>query len=315
MNQRALRRIPLHKLMDLKVDYAFKQLFGSERNQHITVVFLNAILQKTGRDRVSEVTFVNTEFGGEHAEDKQSRLDIVVKTQAEEFINVEIQLSNQHDMVKRTLYYWSRLYSSQLKKSMGYHKLHPTITINICNFTLFKQNERYHNVYHLFETETKQPLAVDDNVLEIHFIEMNKFLALWHAEKLNPLADILARWLLLLGMVDARKNKVYDEIYKELEELAMKDEHLLEAFDVWQELSQSPEERMAYISRLKYILDEEAKYDYARDEGGNQKVLEFITTLLEDGLNVEKIARYTKLSVEEVQKIIKNNQLEQQDER
>ncbi len=144
---------------------------------------------------------------------------------------------------------------------------------------------------------------------------MNKFLALWHAEKLNPLADILARWLLLLGMVDARKNKVYDEIYKELEELAMKDEHLLEAFDVWQELSQSPEERMAYISRLKYILDEEAKYDHARDEGGNQKVLEFITTLLEDGLNVEKIAKYTRLSVEEVQKIIKNNQLEQQDER
>ena len=48
MNRRALKRMPLDKLMDLKVDYAFKQLFGSEKNKDITVVFLNAILQKQG---------------------------------------------------------------------------------------------------------------------------------------------------------------------------------------------------------------------------------------------------------------------------
>ncbi|MGY0692688.1 PD-(D/E)XK nuclease family transposase [Virgibacillus sp. FSP13] len=30
--------------MDLKIDYAFKQLFGNERNKDITVVLLNAIL-------------------------------------------------------------------------------------------------------------------------------------------------------------------------------------------------------------------------------------------------------------------------------
>ncbi|OCS91091.1 PD-(D/E)XK nuclease family transposase [Caryophanon latum] len=54
MNQQALRRIPLHKLIDLKVDFAFKQLFGSERNKHITIVFLNAILARTGRDTIKE---------------------------------------------------------------------------------------------------------------------------------------------------------------------------------------------------------------------------------------------------------------------
>ena len=29
MSERALRRIPLEKFMDLKVDYSFKQLFGT----------------------------------------------------------------------------------------------------------------------------------------------------------------------------------------------------------------------------------------------------------------------------------------------
>ena len=61
-------------------------------------------------------------------------------------------------------------------------------------------------------------------------------------------------------MVDGRKKKVYAEIYRELEELAMKDENLRAAFDTWEEISQAPETILAYQSRLKYILDEEARY-------------------------------------------------------
>ena len=60
------------------------------------------------------------------------------------------------------------------------------------------------------------------DVLEVHFIEMNKFLAQWHRDELNALDDILARWLLLLGMVDARKQRVYDDIYRELGSLVVK---------------------------------------------------------------------------------------------
>ncbi|WP_042470953.1 PD-(D/E)XK nuclease family transposase [Bacillus ndiopicus] len=73
MNKKALRRIPLEKLLDLKIDFAFKQLFGSKRNKQITVVFLNAILQRTGRNNVQEILFINKEFGGEYEEDKQLR--------------------------------------------------------------------------------------------------------------------------------------------------------------------------------------------------------------------------------------------------
>lgn len=267
MNKKALRRIPLSKLLDLKIDFAFKQLFGSERNKHMTIVFLNAILQRTGRDMIKEATFINQEVGGEYQEDKQSRLDIVVKTQAGELINIEMQLSNQHDMFKRTLFYWSRLYTAQLQKGFGYHTLVPTITINICNFTLLGENAPYHSTYHLYEDTTKQRLQLRDDVLEIHFIEMDKFLQAWFQEKLNAFDDILVRWLLLLGMVDVRKQKVYDEIYKELEMLVMKDDDLRQAFSAWEELSQTPESIIAYQSRLKYVIDEESKFDYAKHKG------------------------------------------------
>ncbi|WP_238938033.1 PD-(D/E)XK nuclease family transposase [Anaerobacillus isosaccharinicus] len=61
-----LKRLPLEKLMDLKVDYAFKQLFGNEKNKHITIIFLNAILKRTGDKRIHDICFINTEFSEEH---------------------------------------------------------------------------------------------------------------------------------------------------------------------------------------------------------------------------------------------------------
>src|SRR5699024_5381888 len=48
------------------------------------------------------------------------------------------------------------------------------------------------------------------------------------------------------------------DIYKELEEIAMKDETLKEAFRGWEDLSLTQEKSLAYEARLKRILVEEA---------------------------------------------------------
>lgn len=300
--------------MDLKVDYAFKQLFGSEKNKEITVVFLNAILQRTGRNTIKEVMFINQEYGGQYDEDKQSRLDIVVKIQSGDLINVEMQLSNDNDMMRRTMFYWSRLYSFQLQRGKGYHTLLPTITINICDFTLF-ETPHYHSTYHLYEDTTLERLSREDDVLEIHFIEMKKFIQLWHERKLDPFDDILVRWLLLLGMVDARKEKVYNDIYKELEELAMEDHRLLDAFSAWEELSQTPESIIAYESRLKKIIDDEARVDYAKhrgreegkEEGREEGKIDVILQGAKNGLDTSTLAQITGFSEARVKEILKEN--------
>lgn len=332
MSVKTLRKIPLESFVDLKVDYVFKQFFGTEQNKNITVVFLNAILKRTGRNTIKEISFLRQEFGSEHVDDKQSRLDILVKTQDDLFINVEIQLTNKYDMMKRTLYYWSRIYTSQLRKGMGYYKLRPTITINICNFSLFEQTNNYHSLFQLYDFDEKFKM---DDVLEIHFIEINKFIKQWYAKQLNSWENVLARWLMLLAMVDGRKGKVYEEIYLELEELAMKDEELLNAFNVWQDLSQSPEDYYAYQSRLKYILDEAAKLEDTKyiaeqegllkgiergmeqgiqqgiqqgieqgiKQGENKMQKEIVLKLLKRNTDVETIAELTGLTVTEIEQL------------
>ncbi|CAM5474138.1 hypothetical protein LSPH24S_06829 [Lysinibacillus sphaericus] len=150
----------------------------------------------------------------------------------------------------------------------------PTITINICNFTLFEHTKNYHSIFQLYDNQDN--LKMDD-VLEIHFIDINRFIQQWYAKQLDSFKNVLDRWLMLLGMVDGRKQKVYEEIYLELEELAMKDEELFNAMNVWHDLSQSPEDYYAYQSRLKYILDEAAKLEdtkYIAEQEGLLKGIE-----------------------------------------
>lgn len=313
MNKKALHRIPISKLMDLKIDFAFKKLFGTEKNKAITIVFLNAILTRTGRDIIKEVTFKNVEVIGDHKNDKQSRLDILVTTQANHQINVEIQFTKSLDMVKRSIFYWSQLYSDQAERGTTYMDLKPTIVINILNFTLLPKTDSFHTSYHLFEDEEK--FRIDD-VLELHFIEIPKLLKHWKEGRLDPWNDILARWLLLLGIVDQRNKKIYEEIYKELEAIAMGDERLQEAFNNWNEISVEPENLLAYRTRLKQVMDEESKVKEAelRVEAALEKGLErgiemTARNFLGMGMEIETVAKGTGLSIEQVQAIKESIQL------
>lgn len=311
MSKRAIKRIYLNKLMDLKIDFAFKELFGSEKNKAITIVFLNAILKRTGRNTIKEVTFQNLEIGGEYVDDKQSRLDILVTTQDRQQINIEMQFTNQFDMVNRSIYYWARLYSDQNKKGMKYSALKPTIMINILNFDLIKETKVYHTTYHLHEDEEKFRIA---DGLELHFIEIPKLLAHWYEEKLDPWSDVLARWLLLLSIVDQRKENIYEDIYKELEAIAMTDKHLQDAFTSWNELSLNSDERLAYEVRLKQVLDQEAAVNEAKwreevaeergvEKGIKQGAIKTARKMLIKRTDVEEVSELTGLSVKQVEEI------------
>lgn len=104
-----------------------------------------------------------------------------------EVINIEIQLSNEYNMTKRTLYYWSKLYEEQMEQIDNYRKLSRTVCINILNYN-YLDNKRYHNTYRLKEIETNDELT---DICEIHFIEIPKLRHL----KLNEEVDMLEIWV------------------------------------------------------------------------------------------------------------------------
>src|SRR5690625_4614525 len=115
----------------------------------------------------------------------------------------------------------------------------------------------------------------------------------------------------MLGMVDLRNKKVYNDNFRELEVIAMRDETLHRAFQNWEELSATPEEYQVYESRLKRILDEEAarreselEVQEAEERGlkeGRIKAKEETDCrLLAKGFEIRDIAEATGLDVERV---------------
>ena len=87
----------------------------------------------------------------------------------------------------------------------------------------------------------------------------------------------------------------------------MKDERLIEAFNAWEELSQTPDTIIAYHSRLKSIIDEEAKLDYAEHKGSEKGIEKGIKQIAKKmigkGKSNEEIMEFTDLSVAEIDRI------------
>ena len=102
------------------------------------ISFINAILKR--KNPIKSVELINneldTQFKGEHG----IRLDLIATTSSNEILNIEMQKKNNDDMYKRSLFYWAKIYYSQLKKGQKYKELCPVIAINILDFNLFKDN-------------------------------------------------------------------------------------------------------------------------------------------------------------------------------
>ena len=210
-------------------------------------------------------------------------------------------------MVKRALYYWAGIYRDPMRKGTGYRELKTVILINILNFTLFEQTVKYHTSFHL--TEDEEGFRLTD-VLNMHFFEMPKLLTSWKSGKLRPQVDILARWLLLLGIVDKKNKQVYEDIYKELEEIAMNDPDLQASFQDWEKLSSDKDKWFEYESRLKVVLDDlaavreaELRAKEQREEGRKETIKVIARNLLKKGIEIHVISQTTGLTEDEINKL------------
>ena len=86
-------------------------------------------------------------------------------------VNIEVQVCKDPDMAKRSLYYWSKMYSGELHEGEPYNKLMQAISINLMDFNAFPQYTDCHHAYHICNDETHDRLMDD---LEMHFIELEK---------------------------------------------------------------------------------------------------------------------------------------------
>ena len=235
-------------LLNPKIDFVLKKIFGSEEHPEILISFLNAVLKP--KKPIVSVEIKNLDLEKEYIEDKFSRLDVKALTSNKEIINIEIQLKNEYNMIQRSLYYWSKLYEEQLSEGDRYDKLSRTVCINILDFKYLK-NDRFHNGYRLKEIETNEELT---NLQEIHFIEIPK---LKRFESTEEIVDLLEGWVEFLRDPES-------EVIRKLE---MSNKEIREAKDELYRLSRNSKERELYYLREKSLRDEISALANAKEKG------------------------------------------------
>jgi predicted transposase/invertase (TIGR01784 family) len=180
--------MPEKMRLDPKNDFIFQLLFGKQDNKDILIDLLNAILNREGQDRITDIESVeNKKLDAERIMDKTCVLDVKAKGQDGTNYNIEMQLTDKKNMGLRTAYYWAKMFVEQLKSGDKYQDLKKTITINILNYDIFPTIERFHTTFHIREDE--QGFILTDR-LEIHFIELDKFRSLKDGRKITDPAPV-----------------------------------------------------------------------------------------------------------------------------
>lgn len=272
--------------VDLKYDFAFKYLLGVDENKRFLIRFLNDILQT--EPRIMNVEIGNGENPGTYKGDKRSILDIRARTDTGTFLNIEIQVSGQQFIDRRMLYYWSKIYGSQLAQGEHYTMLNKTIGISILDYELkANQSIKYHTTYGLKEIE-KDFLLTD--VMELHIIELplfkKQFLFEYDCEIKSP-EDFW--WLLLASM---NKEDINEVLYNKLKEISGGDDLMAKILEAWHKMSKEEAEKYWKVG----VGQEMAHYD-ANIEKDKEIYMkeEMLKEMIELDIPVDKMKKILKL--------------------
>ena len=295
-------------LMKPSMDFVFKRLFGAEESKDSLISLLNAIIKSDSP--IKNIELKSPDLEKQHIGDKFCRLDIKAKTDKGEIINVEIQVRDEYNMVQRTLYYWSKIYSDQLGESENYKNLARTVCINILNFKLL-DNDRYHNTYRLKEITTNEELT---DIEEIHFIELPKSKEI-KSEEVNNI-DSLLKWIefikepesetvRILELTDETIRKAKTQLYKLSLDKKTIEQYRIREKALYDEISALENSREKGLKEGVKIGKEEGRKEGLK-EGELKANRKIAKNLLSKGVELKEIAKIVELDENLVEEIIKD---------
>ena len=284
------------KLLDLKNDLVFQELFGNPKNDKITGHLLSLILKR----EIHNVDLdVNKRMLGNRPDSKTGRLDIRVKFNDGEDCNIELQVLPYKYMAERMLDYWGSMYGNKIHKGQDYKILKPSISILIANYNLEQLNqiEKYHTIWNLREEEYHNIILTDN--IEMHILEIPKI------KDNEILKDELVQWL---KFIENPENK-------EVQKFMCENKYLKQAREELAYLSGDPDFQRLLESRAGFLMDMDMLQDQVREEGlaegrakglaeGKRKnQIEIAKKLLELNIPIYKISVATGLTEKEIKEL------------
>ncbi len=221
----------------LRNDYAFKRCFTDEKNKMAMIDFLSCVLDIPIND-IEDIQFLDKELTRDKPLNKSGILDLKIllnlKLKNKKDIGIEIQNVWLDGFDRRLLFYWGKMYTSNLQKNKDYTSLTDCVIISLVG-SAFKLNDKLHSTYQLLEKSTHQKL---NTAIEIHFLNLAKAKKMKVAENKND-KKILS-WLKFIETDDESARRLLSEDSQVLKILNETVEYI----------GQDPVERALYESRM-----------------------------------------------------------------
>jgi predicted transposase/invertase (TIGR01784 family) len=278
-------------LLDPKLDYIFKNIFGVEKNKSILISFLNALLK--GNPKIRDIQLENTDIAKILEEDKASRLDIKATSDDGTLLDIEIQCRNTGEIPQRAFHYLANMMQGTVKSGASY-KGPKVIGIWILGENVTDRQNAIGEAYMTFQPQHTDPYQIMTDSARIFFIELPKF-----NPKNADMHDLLTGWLSFL------KNPIF------MDESFLKVKEVKEAMETLKYISADDEIRALADLRQKTINDRNSEMTVAREEGiviGEErgelkKAKETATKMLSRGISIGDISDMTGLSAEEIREM------------
>lgn len=259
-----------HFIMSPKVDYCFKELMEDEE---VRKGFIAAVLH-ISPDEIISTELLPTHLRKEHENDKLGILDVRVLLNGEIQIDMEIQLSPFKLWSERSMFYLGKMYVGQFQKGQDYSVVKKCIHVGILDFELFKEDEEYDSVFHLWEDHRDRMYS---DKLEIHILELPKV-----RKKQHPETELL-KWMQFINA----------EREEEFEMLAKNDNYMEKAYERLRSISADEQKQLDYEARLIATMDHNYLMQYNREEGVKEGIKEgikegMVRTLKELGISKEE---------------------------
>jgi predicted transposase/invertase (TIGR01784 family) len=227
-------------------DYLFMRYMGEQGDEEHLLAFLNAVLHKTGKDKLVKLKIkkqvlmdAKCKYG------ISSCLFIHANMNNGSKVNLYLQVREVGEMTARNLSDWAIYYGSDMHEK-PYSNEYPSVIPIIIVGVKCKSSSKIQNVCHFAEDISK--ITAFDDAFEMHLLDMLKFQQLEEKDIVN---NSLYRWLSFFD-----KNTDFETI----EKMTTIDPAIKKAHDKFMSLMQDKNTLDAYNSREKELTDFEKDF-------------------------------------------------------
>ena len=276
------------RFLNIKTDYAFKKVFGSENSKNILKSFLNSTLELSSP--IESLTIEDPYNVPKLQGMKETAVDVKATLEDKTKVIIEMQILNHDGFESRILYNTAKNYANQLDRGVKYHLLNPVIALTIVNFTMF-EFDKYKSIFKLLEKENFTEYKDD---IQLQFIELPKF-----DKTIDECNTIEDKWIYFI------KNAGELDIAP-----AFKDPNLIEAIDIANTASMTKEELEIQNKREEFIFMQKSSIEKAAREAKEEGLEEGLEQGLEQGM--EKGVEIGMEKGRELEKIESEKQVKEQ---